>query len=1137
MPNKRVPIPYPSKGISENYGFNYQEELTCRDDRNVRTIDPRTGRMRGAQRAGLGLYAGGNTVNSTKKIKAMCVVSNAQIQLTYGADTTGSERWTNAGKTNGSIIDMRRGLYGSYYAVTSSNQAVILNEDGSELHRIDIPEVAPPDADTLRVFAGCIAVDEYQNVFVGTSGTYESAAADCALYIYRFNEDDTYTLIYTITYDEHVLDVHASNGRLYVLTATHPKGNDAFDDTKDGVDASKSYWRLRVYDDYFPLDNPPVENDNKRVSKEWQTCPTKLTDVIDLSIIYGNQQSVGRISVNESGAVIMSAASIGSGKQEWGWMAWVDPHAEHGPAVVDSLEVSKWYYLGGTAYGTNGIGLDGQWGGTEGDDDERVVWSAGDPLVGYVEVELDDTVLPAAVDALKLFGPSASGAEGNTASIIFSSVGSTNAVTISPEDPLASGPWTWTITTGATLPANVTATATQLTAAMEVLHAHTGAVPGAADADANWVTKGVATRIIRSVTAEATLQILSPDPNRLFTTSDGYVQVSVHTNSWATPESQTAWNQQKVGLRRSIIETPTSGAILSTDHDDALGVVLGGRFTGATIQTAYLRIGQDKENGAYFPWGRTSTIAAYSGKDVLYITNALDSVTAFTLGGPSYIAAVGAPLFTPDYGSASHTYTPFVLTAGPEVTGLTGNPSIYRHDIVTLTQAITNPRQITVIAASGTKLKRITSSTVGEVGGTADPFDANAPYIQMVAGYEKVYITDGSDYWMYDPTAIDTDADGEVSLLVSKTYGTIPPRCRLVEMWRGRLVLARDPVDPGRWHMSAIGDPHDWDTFPQVPSASQAASSTSAKAGTVPDIINAVVPWTDDTLLFGGDSSIWSLSGDPMAGGVMDLVTDETGMAFGRPYCKDPSGSLWFFGSTGGLYLMQRGTLPQRMSLGRIERQLRDVDLSTYYIQLQWNQLDEGVHIFQMPYGAGGTIVNHWFYEAKSGAFHKDKFGSLATHKIQPTAVMRLDGDTADDRTILIGGEDGRIRRWGKDSAGAIPKSDEQTTSADIAIDSYILIGPLVNHPTEAAQQITELDAVLSSSQNGCNFEIFSSDEPDALGDPAATGSFLAGRNDKRLIRTSGDHVFIRLRNAKEGECWAFEGASALVSYGGEVRR
>jgi hypothetical protein len=1119
MASKRVPIPYPSKGISENYGFNYQEERTCRDDRNVRTIDPRTGRMRGAQRAGLGVYANGTVANGTEKIKAMCAVSNAQTQLSYGQDLAGSERWTNAGETNGHIIDMRRGLYGSYYAVTSNNQALILNEDGEELHRISIPEVEPTG--TQRVFASCISVDEYQNIFVGTSATSDADAADCAMYIYRFNEDDTYKLVYTITYGEQVLDVHAAKGKIYVLTATTPHGNASYDPALDGNTDYLSYWRARVYEDYFPLENAPSENNDLRISKSLQTRPTD-GQVIGIGSFYYNDQSVGRLSVNDSGGVLMSIASIGAGKQEWGWLGWLDPGAEQSTLVVDSLEVSKWYHIGGVAYGTNGIGLDAQWGGVEGDEKERVVWSAGDPIVGFRQVVLDSSVVPAPNDALKVYGPSASGAEGNSVTIYFNISGAANDITIT-----GSGPWDWIVVTGGggSLPINAQEVAEALTSAMEAVVAHS-----------DFSTKGVNTRIIRGAANSTALQILSPDPNRLFTTSDGYVQVSVHANSWATPESQTAWNQQKVGIRRAIIETPASGAILSIVHADAVGIAVGGTFTGSTPQASFIRIGQDKTNGAYFPWGRASTVAAYNAKDVLYIPNDIDTVTAFTLGGPTYIAAAAAPLFTPDYGDHSgFTHTPFVLIAGPEV----DTKSIHRYDIVTITQAVVNPRAVTVVAASGAKLLRITSASpyVGEVGGTANPFDAAAPYIQMVAGYEKVYITDGHKYWMYDPKATDSDDDGEVSLLVSKTYGTVPPRCRLIEMWRGRLVLARDPADPGRWHMSAIGDPHDWDTFPQVANAAQAVSSTSSKAGTVPDIINAVVPWTDDILLFGGDSSIWALSGDPMAGGVMDLVTDETGMSFGRPYCKDPTGALWFFGSTGGLYTMQRGTVPARVSLGKIERQLREVNLANYYIQLQWNQVDEGIHIFQIPFGAGGTIVNHWFYEAKADAFHKDKFGLVGTDNIQPTAVIRLDGDTADDRTLLMGCEDGRIRKWGRGSGGAIPKSDEKTTSTSLAIDSYILIGPLVNDPTQYAQQVTELDAVLSSSQNGCNFEIFTSDEPDSLGLPAATGSFTAGRNDRRLVRTSGDHVYLQLRNATAGECWAFEGASALVSYGGEVRK
>ena len=1127
MPSKRVPIPYPSKGISENYGFNYQEERTCRDDRNVRTIDPRTGRLRGAQRAGLGVYANATVANGTFKVKAMCAVSNAQTQLAYAQNLTGSERWTNAGKTNGSIVDMRRGLYGSYYAVTSSNHAIIFNEDGEELHRLDIPEVAPSGSDN-RVIATCIAVDEYQNVFVGTAGTADTDAADSALYVYRFNEDDTYKLVYTITYDEHVLDVHASKGQIYVLTATAPKGNTSYGGGTPGADAHKSYWRLRVYDDYFPLENAPVENNDKRISKEWQTRPTAAVAPGTYlgGIFYRNDNSVGRISVDDSGSVLLSAASVGSGRQEWGWLGWINPNAEDGAEVVDSLEGSQ-YMVGGKS--ENGIGLDAQWAGTtDAASDKRLLWSAGDPLVNAITIAMT-TVVPAEGDRLFVYGPSSTGVADCHIELIWG-IGTSDA----PSGSIVSGSEEAQITItqasnlGAADDAGRLARIVLILAAMDYARAQT-----------NFNTDAPDISIARSSNTSIDFYVLSPDPQSTYTVSSGsndgyaYAQASA---AWATPTSQTAWPAAVPDLRRLTVEVADAGSTMVSNDATSLGVSSGGKFISATSSSAHIRIGQDKTNGAYFPWGRASTVTAYNNKDVLYIgKDASAPAIAFTLGGPTYISAAAAPLFTPDYGSASFTHTPFVLIAGPEVS----TKSIHRYDLVTITQTVVNPRSITVVAASGAKLLRITSGSpyVGEVGGTANPFTEAAPYIQMVAGYEKVYITDGHKYWMYDPKATDSDDDGEVSLLVSKTYGTVPPRCRLIEMWRGRLVLARDPADPGRWHMSAIGDVHDWDTFPQVANASQAVSSTSSKAGTVPDIINAVVPWTDDILLFGGDSSIWALSGDPMAGGVMDLVTDETGMSFGRPYCKDPTGALWFFGSTGGLYMMQRGSVPGRVSLGRIERQLREVNLADYYIQLQWNQVDEGVHIFQIPFGAGGTIVNHWFYEAKAEAFHKDKFGVVGADKIQPTAVIRLDGDTADDRTLLMGCEDGRIRRWGKTSAGVIPKSDEKTTSSSLAIDSYILIGPLVNDPTQYAQQVTELDAVLSSSQNGCNFEIFTSDEPDVLGPPAATGSFSAGRNDRRLIRTSGDHVYIRLRNATAGECWAFEGASALVSYGGEVRR
>ena len=75
MPSSKANLQYPIKGLSETYGFAYAENLTSRDERNMRSIDPTNGRIRGAQRAGLGLHAGGTQLNSSNKIKALAAIS------------------------------------------------------------------------------------------------------------------------------------------------------------------------------------------------------------------------------------------------------------------------------------------------------------------------------------------------------------------------------------------------------------------------------------------------------------------------------------------------------------------------------------------------------------------------------------------------------------------------------------------------------------------------------------------------------------------------------------------------------------------------------------------------------------------------------------------------------------------------------------------------------------------------------------------------------------------------------------------------------------------------------------------------------------------------------------------------------
>ena len=84
--------------------------------------------------------------------------------------------------------------------------------------------------------------------------------------------------------------------------------------------------------------------------------------------------------------------------------------------------------------------------------------------------------------------------------------------------------------------------------------------------------------------------------------------------------------------------------------------------------------------------------------------------------------------------------------------------------------------------------------------------------------------------------------------------------------------------------------------------------------------------------------------------------------------------------------------------------------------------------------------------------------------------------------------------------------------------------------------QLTELSALLGDSQDGCNFEVFSSDNPEDLGQAKAAGFLQPGRNGRKLIRVSGDNVFIRMRNARAGSRWAYEQGYIQATGAGDLR-
>src|SRR5207244_7088633 len=137
------------------------------------------------------------------------------------------------------------------------------------------------------------------------------------------------------------------------------------------------------------------------------------------------------------------------------------------------------------------------------------------------------------------------------------------------------------------------------------------------------------------------------------------------------------------------------------------------------------------------------------------------------------------------------------------------------------------------------------------------------------------YYLAGTTRFYYDPVA----ATGGAWPI---TAGSPPDGGRLLCTWRGRLVVSGVNTDPQNWFMSKQLDPTNWDYSPAVITESQAVAGNNSLAGYVGDVINTMIPWSDDVLIFGGNQSLFQMTGDPMAGGRIDRISDTVGLARGR---------------------------------------------------------------------------------------------------------------------------------------------------------------------------------------------------------------------------------------------------------------
>ena len=448
----------------------------------------------------------------------------------------------------------------------------------------------------------------------------------------------------------------------------------------------------------------------------------------------------------------------------------------------------------------------------------------------------------------------------------------------------------------------------------------------------------------------------------------------------------------------------------------------------------------------------------------------------------------------------------------------------HKLNLIKRTPLKANARRLQYLAVvSGAAYRLNDAKTAWDALGTiADT--TGAVYTDMVSAFGQMFfVTDGA-YYKYDPIR----GNDVVEAWTAETAGEMPEGCRLAAFHRGRLVLARSDLDPFRIYASAVGDPYDWDLSPLIESPTAAFGGSNQDQTRNPDIVNALAPFYDDVLLVGGDHSITQFRGDLSALGQIDYFTDVTGMAFGHSWALSPEGLLYFFGSRGGVWVMQpttdgRAQPPVEITRDTIAEALRKIDLTNYLVRLMWDHDAQGLHVYLTPnQGSVSTANIHYYYEARTKSWWEV---TLGTTGLQPVSCALLDGNTPDERQAAIGCNDGYIRRFADSAA------DDDGT----AISSSVLIGPLVAPEAELEQRISALQATLAAS-GGCNYEVYASDSPVLPVSPQSTGTLAANRNQRVSVRVRGGYVWIRLTNASSAARWALESLFIDLHFAGRRR-
>jgi len=371
-------------------------------------------------------------------------------------------------------------------------------------------------------------------------------------------------------------------------------------------------------------------------------------------------------------------------------------------------------------------------------------------------------------------------------------------------------------------------------------------------------------------------------------------------------------------------------------------------------------------------------------------------------------------------------------------------------------------------------------------------------------------------------TVAETIPDATVEGTISKAA----VGCNIIALYRGRVVMSGLHTDPQNWFMSAVGDPLDWDYSPATTSATMAVAGVNTDAGKLGDIVTALIPYSDDLMIIGGDHTVWIMRGDPADGGVIDNISYQTGIAGPDAFTWDPAGNLYFFGAA-TLWRMGAGVAaPEDISRRRMHDTFLGFNYDTHRIRLLWDNISNGVHIYVTPSNQPDEAGYHFYWDQRTDSLWADEFPL----GFGPTAVWTYDADDPDDRAMILGGFDSRLRYI-----------SESSTDDSTAITSSVIFTPIIAAGDLANIRLTELTIILAEDSDPISLSIYANESAQAAFDdltPLVSRTLQAGRNSSIRQRVNGNSIIIALANAStSARTWALESMTGLIKLTGKTRK